>query len=61
MAEIDGLRASYPKTVLVIFRRSIHGVRRWEIRSRRGNIQESEQMAGNFLGFWAKIQGFESY
>jgi hypothetical protein len=61
VSEEDGLRVSYGKTLLAVFRKEGHTGPRWEINGRRGQIREQPVALVKYLGFCADATGYHSH
>ena len=61
ISEIDGLRISYKKTVFAVFRKACGASRKWTIKGKRGEIEESPDAAVKYLGFFAEADGYTAH
>ena len=61
VAETDGLRVSYRKTELVVFRTSGTQDIRWTIQGKRGSIPEFVNSWAKYLGFFVEARGYAKH
>ena len=61
VSEEDGLRVSYGKTLLAVFRKEGHTGQKWEINGRRGQIREQPVALVKYLGFCVDATGYHSH
>lgn len=61
ISEVDGLRISYRKTAVAVFRRQGTSTGRWELHGHRGKIVESADACVKYLGFVAEADGYTAH